>query len=248
LKNPLKLLAVFAHPDDETYGPGGSLARYAIEGASVHLLIFTAGEAGTIGVSKELSRQELMRRRTRELAGACEALGIRTHRIVGMPDSGLDRIPFDRGVRAVSEEIEAHRPQVLVTFHRDGVSGHPDHLAVTSFVHEAFYRAGPEGPVKLYEWAVPESLASSYRGRRIFAARDDEITTVVPIPEEAMDRKLEAIARHETQIEFYHRLVEMFGDYRNATCEEHFVLAKSRLHPPPEEKDDLFAGIRSRPA
>jgi LmbE family N-acetylglucosaminyl deacetylase len=239
------LLCVFAHPDDETYGPGGTIARAALEGARVYLLLFTCGEAGTIGISKTLAREELCRRRRLEAARACEALGIAGHRILGLPDRRLSETSAEEGTRHVLEEIRAVRPDVLLTFHRLGVSGHPDHLAVTSFTCEAFRRAGESGPLKLYEWGIPRSKARLYRERRLVPVEDEEITTVVSVPPEAMDRKLEAIRRHETQLEFFHELTRLFGDYAAATSEEYFVLSESRLPRSGEKETDLFEGIRA---
>ncbi|MFH1680191.1 MAG: PIG-L deacetylase family protein [Candidatus Eisenbacteria bacterium] len=237
------LLGVFAHPDDESYGPGGMLARYALEGAEVRVLFFTCGEAGTIGVSKDLPREELCRRRRIEAARASEALGLAGHRILGLPDRRLSETPDEEGIGLVLEEIRAHRPQVVVTFHRLGISGHPDHVAVTRFTREAFSRAAAEGPLKLYEWAIPQSKAPLYRERRLIPVPDEEIGAVIAVPPEAMDRKLEAIRRHETQIEFYHELVRIFGDFREATAEECFVLSDTRLTRPTERESDLFLGI-----
>jgi LmbE family N-acetylglucosaminyl deacetylase len=240
------LLGVFAHPDDESYGPGGALARAALEGAEVRLLFFTCGEAGTIGISKDLPREELCRRRRVEAARASETLGAAGHRILGLPDRRLSEVPEEEGIRAVIEEIRAHRPQVILTFHRLGVSGHPDHVAIARFTQEAFRRAGAEGPLKLYEWAIPRSKASLYRGRRLIPVADEEIAAILAIPPAAMERKLEAIRRHETQIEFYEELVRIFGDFREATREEFFVLSDTRLPRPAGIEDDLFAGIADR--
>ena len=240
------LLCVFAHPDDETYGPGGTIARAAIEGVRVHLLLFTCGEAGSIGISKELPDEELCRRRRIEAGRACVALGIAGHRIIGLPDKRVSETPLETGALLVLEEMRAVRPDVVLTFHRLGVSGHPDHLAVTRFTSEAFRLAGEDGPRKLYEWGIPRSKTPLYRGRRLVPLEDDEITTVVSVPPEAMERKLEAIRRHETQIEFYEELVRLFGDYRAATSEECFVLRETRLPRPAARESDLFGGIGTR--
>jgi len=238
-----RLLAVFAHPDDETYGPGGTIARYAIEGADVFLLTFTRGEAGTIGVSRKIPMRELGRRRKQELKAACEALGIVDHQVLEVPDRRVSGYPETKGVAAVLEAFEAYRPDVVITFHRLGVSGHPDHKAVTRFAREAFRRAGDRGPSKLYEWVIPASLAPSRPGREILTVADAEITTRIEIPPEAMDRKMLAIERHETQIEFFHLLTELYGDYREATSTEYFILADTRLPRPDTIETDLFEGI-----
>jgi len=237
------LLAVFAHPDDESYGPGGTLAKLAGEGVKVHLLTFTCGEAGTIGISRELGAEELCRRRTGELAAACDALGFAGHRVLGYPDRRIDRMPEEEGIEAIAAEIRRLRPEVLVTFDHRGVSAHPDHIAVTRMTRAAFARTAGEGPVRLFEWALPRRRLPLYGERRVAAAEDDEITHIVSIPDSAMERKLEAIARHETQIDFYHELERLFGDYRKATSKEYFILVEDRGDGRGVDGTDLFAGL-----
>src|SRR5262245_11740670 len=129
-----RMLCVFAHPDDESYGPGGTIARYALEGVDVFLTMFTAGEAGSIGISKTLARDELARRRRLELAAACAALGVREHRILGVPDGGVSKVDRAWAVQEIVSDIRRYRPHVAMTFHRGGVSAHPDHIAVSHYL------------------------------------------------------------------------------------------------------------------
>lgn len=243
MKKERSILGVFAHPDDEAYGPGGTLARYALDRVPVHVLTFTGGEAGSIGVSKEIDPEDLRRRRRIELTRACDSLGAAGCRVVGTPDGEVGRMSFEEGVREVVEEIESRNPAVLITFHGKGVSGHPDHIAVTGMTREAFRRTGRDGPSKLYEWAIPQSRAALYRERTIYPAPDEDIGAVIEVPAAAMDRKLEAIRAHETQIEFYRQLIRMTGDYPAATSLEYFVLADTRLPRPERIENDLFEGL-----
>ncbi len=238
------LLAVFAHPDDEAYGPGGTLAKYAILGADVHMITFTCGEAGSIGVSKTLPPDELCRRRREELHGAADALGLASCRIVGEPDGGLERIDEEKGARIVLGAIREIRPHVVITFHREGVSGHADHKAVYRFVRRAFALAGDDRPRRLFGWCILESRLHIYRGeRKIYAADDSEVAAVIDIPRDAMDRKIDAIERHETQIEFFGQLKEWFGDYRDATSREFFERIDRRGGAAGPVVTDLFDGI-----
>ena len=239
-----RLLCVFAHPDDETYGPGGSIARYAMEGVQVYLLMFTCGEAGTIGVSKELSRERLCQRRVDELAAACDALGIADHHVLGTPDRGVEDIDPRWAVERIVRDIQKYQPHVVLTFHHRGVSGHPDHIAVAGYLEAAFDRtAGQTGyPSKLYGYGVSRRLADLYARPNVVPLEDGEIDAVVEIPDAAMDRKIEAIRRHETQIDFYLQQSNKF-DYRNETRPEHFHLRRSRLPRPSAPERDLFEGI-----
>jgi LmbE family N-acetylglucosaminyl deacetylase len=240
-----RLLCVFAHPDDESYGPGGAIARCSMEGASVYLLMFTCGEAGTIGVSKDLSRERLSQRRVDELAAACDALGIAEHRVLGTPDRGVADIDPRWAIDQIVRDIHKYHPQVLLTFHHKGISGHSDHIAVAGYLEEAFDRAGggPGAPSKLYGYGITRRLAELYNRPDAVPLEDDEIDAVVDIPDAAMDRKLEAIRRHATQYDFYLRQKEKF-DYREEARPEHFHLRRTRLPRPADVERDLFEGVR----
>jgi LmbE family N-acetylglucosaminyl deacetylase len=239
-----RLLCVFAHPDDETYGPGGAIARYAREGAEVYLLMFTCGEAGTIGVSKELSRERLCQLRVAELAGACDALGIREHRVLGTPDRGVADIEPVWAVDQIVRDIHKYQPHVLLTFHHKGISGHSDHIAVARYLEQAFDRTADltQAPAKLYGYGITRRLADLYERPNVVPLEDDEIDAVVEIPDEAMERKLEAIRQHATQYEFYLTQRDKF-DYSAEARPEHFHLRKSRLPETDGVADDLFEGI-----
>lgn len=240
------ILAVFAHPDDEAYGPGGTLAHYALSGTDVYMLTFTCGEAGSIGISRTLPTDELCRRRTAELREASEALRLRGHRLVGEPDGQLASMDREKGIEIVLDEFRRRRPQVVITFHHGGVSRHPDHLAVYRFVKEAFARAGDDSPDRVFGWCMPESLSHVYRGERdVDFAAESEIAARISIPDEAMDRKIEAIESHRTQIEFFGQLQEWFENYREVTGTEHFELIEGKAPLPRAVITDLFEGLES---
>lgn len=237
-----RLLCVFAHPDDESYGPGGTIARCVLDGAEVFMTMFTAGEAGSIGVSKTLAREELARRRRLELAGACEALGISDHRILGAPDGGVAGVDPAWAVAEILADIRRFRPQLALTFHRGGVSGHPDHIAVAGFLDRAIAEAGRDGPQVCYEWGIPRRSAALYQRPSLVPLEDEEIAAVIPIDAVAMDRKIAAIRAHETQLEFFVSLEQKF-DYRAVANPEHFARGRSRIAAGNVPVGDLFAGI-----
>jgi LmbE family N-acetylglucosaminyl deacetylase len=237
-----RLLCVFAHPDDESYGPGGTIARCARDGGEVFITMFTAGEAGTIGVSKTLPRHDLARLRRAEFAGACEALGVRGHRVLGAPDGGVSQVDANWAVGEILDDIRRLKPHVAITFHRGGVSGHPDHIAVAGFLDRAIAQAGAEGPQASYEWGIPRRKSPLYQRPSLVPLEEDEIAAVVDIDDEAMDRKLDAIRSHRTQIEFLVSLEQKF-DYRAMSRPEHFARGRSRIAPVRSSVGDLFEGI-----
>lgn len=221
-----RLLCVFAHPDDECYGPGGAIAQCALDGGEVFITTFTAGEAGTIGMSKTLPRAELGARRRAELAAACDALGVAGHRVLGVPDRGVDTVDAAWAVREIAGDIRRFRPQIVLTFHHLGVSSHPDHVAVARFLDQAFSET-PDGPVAYFEWGIPVHRAPLYERPNLVPIPDDEIAAEVPLSDAAMDRKLAAIRAHETQYEFFLSLEQKF-DYRTMASPEYFAVRRSR--------------------
>jgi LmbE family N-acetylglucosaminyl deacetylase len=166
------LLAVLAHPDDESYGPGGALARYARNGVDVHVAIATDGAAGSIDEKWQGDRTRLAEARVEELDAATEILGITLHRL-GYRDSGyisdeannhpsaFINADEDEAVCRVVKLIREIRPQVILTHDETGGYFHPDHIQCCTITTAAFHVAGdpdkypnigpgPYQPKKLY--------------------------------------------------------------------------------------------------
>ena len=147
------LLAVFAHPDDETFGPGGTLARYAESGVEVHYGCATRGEAGEVADGSLDGYEDIAHLRTAEVECAARILGIQEVHFLGYRDSGMagseDNLHPDSLQQAPDQEvigkivalIRRLRPQVLITFDSHGGYGHPDHVKVHRVATEAFYAA-----------------------------------------------------------------------------------------------------------
>jgi len=148
------LLAVLAHPDDETFGMGGTLALYASRGVQVDLVCATRGEAGTVSPEHLQHHQSVAALREDELRCAAQHLGLRAvhfldYRDSGMPGSSdnqhpqaLINAPIEQVVQKVTHLIRQIRPQVVITFDPMGGYGHPDHIATHKATVEAFHAAG----------------------------------------------------------------------------------------------------------
>jgi LmbE family N-acetylglucosaminyl deacetylase len=235
-----RLLCVFAHPDDECLGPGGTIAQCVLDGGEVFITTFTAGEAGSIGISKTLGPEELARRRRKEMEAACEALGV-GHRILGVPDKGVHAVDQKWAVREILADMQRLRPQVVMTFHHLGVSGHSDHIAVNEHLDRAFMEV-KDGPVRMFGWGIPAERARLYERPNLVPIPDEEVAARIDIGEEAMNRKIAAIRAHVTQIDFFHSLLEKF-DYRATATPECFTLQRNRSAAPAEILSDLWEGI-----
>src|SRR5262245_48505252 len=130
----LKLLAVLAHPDDESLGFGGTFAKYAGENIETYLVTATRGECGRFGPQGERGEPlEVGRVREAELRAAATVLGIREVSVLGYPDGAVDTVPAESAIRAIVSHIRRIRPHVVVTFGAEGAYGHPDHIAVSQF-------------------------------------------------------------------------------------------------------------------
>lgn len=237
-----RLLCVFAHPDDECLGPGGTIAQCVMDGVEVTITVFTAGEAGSIGISKTLGRDELARRRRLEFACSCKALGVQGNRMLDVPDGGVADLDPERAIGEIMADFRAHRPQVVISFHHLGISQHPDHVALNEFVQKACETAGPDGPQIFYEFGVPRHKAVLYNRPNLAPMEPREVVAAVPIRTEAMDRKIAAIKCHQTQIAFFESLEARF-DYRTESSPEHFSVGWSRIDAPTAPISDLFAGV-----
>ena len=139
---PLKLMAIFAHPDDESLGMGGTLAKYAAEGVETYLVCATRGERGWTGDEKDNPGLEVLgRRREGELRAAGKALGIREVSFLDYIDGDLDQASPAEVIAKLVSHLRQVRPQVVVTFGPEGAYGHPDHIAICQFAHAALVRA-----------------------------------------------------------------------------------------------------------
>ena len=137
----VNLLAVFAHPDDETFRCGGTLALLAQHGVRVQVLTATRGQAGSRGNPPLCSPEELPAVRENELRCACAALGIQPPILLDYQDGQLSKADPERIVSEILEVVREVRSQMMMTYGPDGVSGHPDHVAIGRFATEAFRRA-----------------------------------------------------------------------------------------------------------
>jgi LmbE family N-acetylglucosaminyl deacetylase len=178
------LLALYAHPDDETFATGGTLARYAHEGVRVVLGCATRGEAGIVHDEGAGEPADLGQVREQELRCACRVLGVRDLRFLGYRDSGMEGTPDNRHPAAfaqadagevvgrILELFREFQPQVVLTFGPPRGYNHPDHIAIHRHATAAWRLAGgaeadpflsAEPPRELYYTARPRRLYHQYR-------------------------------------------------------------------------------------
>jgi mycothiol conjugate amidase Mca len=185
---PLTLMAIHAHPDDEAIGTGGILARYSDEGVRTILVTCTDGAAGEIAAATNVSPDQLAAVREQELRRACEILGVTRLELLGYRDSGMANTPDNEHPDAFAQAdlaaatgrlvalVRRYRPQVMVTYDENGFYGHPDHVNANRIAVRAFAAAGdsaaypehgpePWAPSKLYYTAVGRSSIARFSER-----------------------------------------------------------------------------------
>ena len=150
----LSVLGCFAHPDDEGFGSGGSLAMFTARGAHVTLVCATNGDVGEISDPSLATPETLHEVRQEELREAMKVTGVQDVRFLGYRDSGMDGTPdnnhpsslyqasTDQVAAQIVEVIREVRPGVVITHDPTGAYGHPDHLAVHRATTDAFTAAG----------------------------------------------------------------------------------------------------------
>lgn len=190
-RRPRTLLAIFAHPDDET-SAAPVLARYAREGANVYLAIATKGEKGVTADSTIAAGEPLAAVRRSEAACACRELGLQSPIFFGLNDGELGAITRPPGeniqalVEHIRETIAKLQPDVIVTWGPEGGDGHPDHRLVSDAVTEVIQSA--DASPRLYYVGITASQAALLNSfSRIHWRSVNSAYLTVSIPFEARD-------------------------------------------------------------
>jgi LmbE family N-acetylglucosaminyl deacetylase len=262
-----RLAAVFAHPDDDTFGLAGTLAmgRGDIEYTAI---VATSGEAGQISDPSLATRENLAAVREGEEQEALRAAGAidaRVH-LLHYPDGGLQDVPRMRLVDDVAGFLKEALPQVVVTFGPEGITKHDDHITIGAAATEAFHKAraesaetDPKGAFqRLLYVAIPGSELDRFwenlRARGIDSGDPDDPFMPRGVPDRTITHrvdcssvwkaKLEALRAHRTQREEVEQIPEdlqeaMFGV-------EWFVQAFPPLtESPARPATTVFDGLRT---
>jgi LmbE family N-acetylglucosaminyl deacetylase len=200
-----RLLLIYAHPDDESFGAAGIARIDADRGAEIAIVTATRGDAGRAGEPPICSREELPARRESELREAARLLGIGHVRLLDYLDKHLAEAPPDIVRRELVEEIRRRRPQVVVTFDPNGVNQHPDHVAISRFAIDAIGvaadarwlpDAGPAHRVQRLLWASPVLPWDAPKSQNL--AREPGVDFLIDTSK-YVDVKAAALRAHRTQ-------------------------------------------------
>jgi len=209
------VLGVWAHPDDEAYLCAGFLAAARAAGSRVVVATATRGEAG-------LTDPEAARVRAGELRESLAAIGVTEHRWLhaGVPltDGSLAAVPAEVGAAAVAAVVDDVRPDLVLTFGPDGMTGHEAHKDVCRWATDAFDAAGKPGTRLLYATQKPAFLVEMVPQLERFnifkpgsppVTPDDELAIDFTCDADLLALKTKSLEAHESQIE---GLLEVFGE------------------------------------
>ena len=271
MTDSLRLLAVFAHPDDESMGMGGTLAKYAAQGVETYLVCASRGERGWFGnEERNPGLEALGALREKELENAVRELGMKGLYFLDYVDGEVDRANPAEAIRKIATHIRRIMPQVVVTFPPDGNYGHPDHIAVGQFSSAAIICAADSGyqdpenfaphrVSKLYYMVDSEdfiNLVAPFVGDMSFPV-DDQLRGEVPWKEWMITTRIEmaehchaawrAIQCHPSQLATLGLLAEMHEDAGTAVLamQGTFYRVFSLVNGGRQIETDLFEGVAS---
>ncbi len=204
------ILGVWAHPDDETYLSAGIMADAARAGHRVVCVTATRGEEGSWD-EERWPTATLGRVREAELLRSLAILGVTEHHWLDYRDGTCADVPHAEGVQRIRAFVEDVRPERVLTFGPDGMTGHSDHKAVSAWATEAFRLAAPEGATLHYATQTPDWAAQFVDEMQRFNVFMEpgtppqtpitQLSMCYELPPDILDLKLQAIAEHVSQVE-----------------------------------------------
>ena len=269
MTHTLKLMAVLAHPDDESLGNGGTLAKYAAEGIEISLVVATRGERGWFGEEQDYPGLEALGKiREAEVRAAAAVLGLSSVHFLDYVDGELDSVPPAEVIAKIVGYMRRMRPDVVVTFGPYGGYGHPDHIAICQFTTAAIVEAAHSSSLyhqdlaahsvsKLYYMAETEQVFKVYQS--VFGDLVMQIDGVkrgmVSWPDWSVTTRIDtwsywrtvarAISCHRSQVPAYAVLEDLSEEQRKVLWgTQSYYRVFSRVNGGRQLEKDMFAGLR----
>jgi LmbE family N-acetylglucosaminyl deacetylase len=250
-------MAVLAHPDDESLGMGGVLARYAQEGVETYVLTATRGQRGRFfDNSNRPDDDEVGRVREGELRCAVRELGVRELTLLDYRDGDLDRADPREAIAAIAAHLRRVRPHVVLTFDQFGAYGHPDHIAICQFATAAALGA-ETGVAKLYYMVHDQAKWDAYQAAfKTLVSRVDGVERgAVTWPDWSITARIDtreqwpivwrAVQCHATQNAIYAKLATLTEtDHQALWGSQSYYRVFSTVNGGRQPETDLFAGLR----
>jgi len=234
----MRILYIYPHPDDESFGPAHVMHKQVREGHEVHLLTLTRGGATRQRHKYGYSVDEMGDVRHKEMLDVARVLELTGMNVLDLPDSGLKEMDPREIETVVREHIIKLEPQVVVTYAVHGISGFHDHLVSHAVVKRVFVELRPDHRYlkRLALVTLPEAVAAESSYFHLNGSKPEEIDCVVTVEEQDRQRALQALDCYVT----FQETIENTGIKEKITDQWAFEIFQEDHDPP---LDDLFAGL-----
>lgn len=235
----MKILYIYPHPDDESFGPARAMFKQRRQGHEVYLLTLTKGGATKQRFKYGYSIDEMGEIRFKEMQCVAKTLDLSGMTVLDLPDSGLKEMDPRDIENVVIEELERIQPQVVVTYPVHGISGFHDHVVCHAIVKRVFIQLKERYPwlKRLAFQTVTEEIARQSPHFRLNSSTEEEIDCVFPVDAMDIKKNLEALDCYGT----FQETIEKSGIKDLVKIKEIAFEIYRENHAPP--LTDLFAGI-----
>lgn len=235
----MRVLYIFPHPDDESYGPAVAISRQRRQGHEVYLLVLTKGGATKQRFKYGYSVAEMGEVRYQEMQNVARVLDLNGLKVLDLPDSGLKEMDPREIEQAIAQEIERLQPQVVVTYAVHGISGFHDHLVTHAAVKRVFVDLRERAPYlqRLAFFTIPqEKIEQDEYAIHLNGSTAQEIDCVVEADEVDVEATQKALDCYVT----YQDAIDQTGIRSFIEPRATFEIFQEHHDPP---LDSLFAGL-----
>ncbi len=234
----MKILFIYPHPDDESFGPAAVMAKQVGEGHKVYLLTLTKGGATKQRLKYNYTIKEMGEIRANEMECVKNTLGLTGMKILDLPDSGLKEMDPRKLELVIEDEIKLIEPNVIVTYPVHGISGFHDHLITHAAVKSVFVKLKDNLPGlrRLAFTTIAKETAEKSVHFKLNFSTEEEIDCVVKVSDEDIRKNLDALDCYTT----YADMIKASGVKDLMTTQFPFEFYMENFNPPTE---DLFYGL-----
>lgn len=229
----MRILYIFPHPDDESFGPAPVIRAQVDQGHEVFLLTLTRGGATRVRQKLELSVSQMGEIRYQEMLKVAEVLQLKGMTVLDLPDDGLKEMDPREIEKVVEEHIKKVRPQIIVTYPVHGVSGFHDHLVTHAVVKRVYLQLRDQGESYLKRLAfitIPNKVTEPVQAGNFVMKQSNPslIDCEVVLDSNAQDVLKAALSCYET----YREMIEKFGVVQKIGDKVHFEIFGEDHKPP----------------